>query len=559
MPEEHKENARVINKNKLLCTIVLIIVSGIGILFLSPVFYLNDDVTMRSILSGAYTGIPDGHAVYMQYPLTGILALLYRVTAFIPWFELFFTACITVCMVLVAEEFRYPVIGCLSAVVCFIPFSIYMHYTLVAALMAGTGVFLLMRGKRNGWSVVLLLLAYMVRSQIGLLSLPFVAISIVWRVASAAKGERKKETIIRLKYCTVLMGCIFLCFLMNSVCYNTPEWKRYLSYNDSRTLLYDYTDFLSTDYYNENYTSYGMSEEEYQILSSYNTLLDAGIDDRKLEEVAEKVSSGRNRSSSFGQELKECISQYYLQIRYGDVPYNYIWIAFYLLLTVGFIARHKWLRLSVLFALGAGRSVIWIYLLWRGRFPERVSLSLYIMELMILLGMGIYLVRDAGCISEKQKKIGGVVLVLLLVYLTGFQWKTTTAKIEQQTELQRDWKLLKEYCGEHSDRFYLADVFSVVKYADYQYSRDTENIMLMGGWMSFSPLAGGRLEGIHSQDAAEALYYQETVSLIADKATDVNWLEAYLQNRFGECELEAIAEIGGAESGCFVEYRVIRP
>ena len=30
-----------------------------------PVYYLNDDVTMRSIVSGACTGVPDGHAVYM--------------------------------------------------------------------------------------------------------------------------------------------------------------------------------------------------------------------------------------------------------------------------------------------------------------------------------------------------------------------------------------------------------------------------------------------------------------------------------------------------------------
>lgn len=547
------------SKKKWLCPMILIIVLGIVILSRSPVFYLNDDVTMRSILSGAYTGRPDGHAVYMQYPLTGILALLYRLVNVVPWFELFFAVCIAGCMILLAGQFQQPVIGCLSAFVCYVPFCIYMHYTLVAALLAGTGIFLLMRRKYNGWSIVLLLLAYMIRGQIGLLCLPFAAAAVVWQVAVTAKEERKKETLIWLRYSAVLLGGLTVCFLINSFCYRAPEWKRYLAYNDSRTLLYDYTDFLYADVYEDNYASYGMNEDEYRILSSYNTLLDAGIDEGKMKEVAELVSAAKPKESSFVQEVKNCISKYYLQIRYADAPYNYIWIASYLLLGAGFLLSRKWLQLLVLCVLGAGRSMIWMYLLWRGRFPERVSLSLYIIELMILLGMGFYMVRDMKCLSQKFQKLGGVVCVLLLLCLAVFQWKTTEEKLEWQTGLQKEWNLLKEYCGEHSDRFFLADVFSIVEYADFQYMRDAENIMLLGGWMSDSPLAGKRLAELDSKDAAEALYYQERVSLIADKDADIDWLEAYLQKRFGECKLEAVAEIGNAGAKVFVEYRVVRP
>lgn len=547
------------DKKKWLCPIVLIIILGIVVLSQSPIFYLNDDVTMRSILSGAYTGRPDGHAVYMQYPLTGILALLYRLINAVSWFELFFAACIGVCMILFAEQFQHPLIGCLSALACYVPFCIYLHYTLVAALVAGTGIFLLMRRKRNGWSVVLLLLAYMIRGQIGLLCLPFAAAAIVWQLADTAEEERKKEAVRWSKYSAVLLGGLFVCFLINSFCYRTPEWKRYLSYNDSRTLLYDYTDFLSTDDYEEKYTFYGMNAEEYQILSSYNTLLDAGIEEGKMREVAELVAAAQPKGSSLVQEAKDCIMKYYLQIRYADAPYNYIWIAFYLLLAAGFLVSRKWLQLLVLGMLGAGRSAIWMYLLWRGRFPERVSLSLYIMELMILLGMGFYLVRETECLAGSGKKLAGVGYILLLVCLTGFQWNTTAAKVERQAELQKEWDLLKEYCGEQAERLFLADVFAAVKYADYQYVRDAENIMLLGGWMSASPLACERLEELEAKDAAEALYYQESVSLIADKGTDVNWLEAYLQKRFGACELEAVAEIGDGASAGFVEYRVVRP
>ena len=90
---------------KWLCIGTLFIVTVVLIILSTPVFYLNDDVTMRSILSGAYTGTPDGHAVYMQYPLSGVLAILYRVVGFIPWMELFFVGTVLTGMFFFAETF----------------------------------------------------------------------------------------------------------------------------------------------------------------------------------------------------------------------------------------------------------------------------------------------------------------------------------------------------------------------------------------------------------------------------------------------------------------------
>lgn len=546
-------------EKKWLSAIILPIVLGIVIILQPPVFYLNDDVTMRSILSGAYTGVADGHAVYMQYPLTGILALLYRIAGFVPWLELFFTACIAICMILLAEQFKQPIIGGLLAIVWYVPFCLYMHYTLVAAVVAGTAVFLLTRGKRNAWPIVLILLAYMIRGQVGLLCLPFVAGAMVWQVIITEKRDWKREIASLLKYSVALIVGLLVCFLINSICYSAPEWKSYLEYNESRTLLYDYTDFLSTDFYAENYTSYNMTEEEYRILSSYDTMLDAGIDEVKMEEVAEAVSSGMKQDVEFAQMLKDSIQKYYLQIRYGDVPYNYIWIAACLLLAVAFIFSKKWLPLCVLGVLITGRSSIWMYLIWQGRFPERVSLSLYSMELMILLGMGVWFVQGVEFRHMRVKRIAVVAMILGLVGAGCYWWNVTTVKVQQQAEVQNEWTVLKEYCAENVDRLYLVDVFSAVEYADLQYTADADNIMLLGGWMSASPLAGERFARVDAWDAAEALFAREEVSLIADKDVDVSWLEEYLQSRFGECGLEAVAEISGGDRKSFVEYRVNRP
>lgn len=252
---------------KWLCIGTLFIVTVVLIILSTPVFYLNDDVTMRSILSGAYTGTPDGHAVYMQYPLSGVLAILYRVVSFMPWMELFFAGSVFACMVFFAESFESWVRGVLAAIAIYIPFVLYTHYTLIAALLAATACFLLAKGDKGIRSGVLLLLAFLIRGQIGLLSIPFVLCAMVFRVVLMLASERKRECIRKGKWLAVLAISMLVCSVIHTVCYSSVEWKEYKAYNDARTKLYDYTDFLSTTIYGEDSTIYGMTAMEYDIYS----------------------------------------------------------------------------------------------------------------------------------------------------------------------------------------------------------------------------------------------------------------------------------------------------
>ena len=53
---------------------------------------LNDDVLIKDILSGVYSGTPDGHTMQLLYPLGALLALLYRGLS-IPVFGAFLLFC----------------------------------------------------------------------------------------------------------------------------------------------------------------------------------------------------------------------------------------------------------------------------------------------------------------------------------------------------------------------------------------------------------------------------------------------------------------------------------
>ena len=57
---------------------------AVGVFF-DYYFDLNDDVLMKDILSGAYTGTPAGHNIQMLYPISAMISLFYRM----PLLELF--------------------------------------------------------------------------------------------------------------------------------------------------------------------------------------------------------------------------------------------------------------------------------------------------------------------------------------------------------------------------------------------------------------------------------------------------------------------------------------
>ncbi len=526
---------------KWLCIGTLFIVTVVLIILSAPVFYLNDDVTMRSILSGAYTGTPDGHAVYMQYPLSGVLAILYRVVGFIPWMELFFAGSVFACMVFFAESFESWVKGTLAAIAIYIPFVLYTHYTLIAALLVATACFLLAKGDKGIRSGVLVLLAFLIRGQIGLLSIPFVFCALVFRVVLMPASERKRECIRKGKWLAVLAISMLVCSVIHTVCYSSAEWKEYNAYNDARTQLYDYTDFLSTTVYEEDSTVYGMTAMEYDILYSYNNMLEPSIDGERMQDIANRIIGAMEDRTKEVSTLKDSVYKYYLHVRYNDSPYNYIWIAIVCLTAFSCVWCKKWLALVILGVLEIGRSFVWVYLIWKGRFPERISVSLYLIETLLLIGMLQMIISEAK-LSITTKKVAGCVCIGLLMVASFFEWKDTFKELEKRHQIQEEWDDLKAYCAQSPDTVYLMDVFSVVEYAETQYNRDAENMMLLGGWLSASPLAREVFRQMGVEDAAEALL-SGNVRLLADKEKELEWLDSYLESRFGACEWIACDEV----------------
>lgn len=544
----------------------------------APVYYLNDDVTMRSILSGACTGTPDGHAVYMKYPLTVLLACLYWLTGklqiFIPWFDLFLAGCILLagagilakCLETArGKQVRVRVAAALLGILLFaglmLPYYLYMHYTVVAAILAGGALFLWETGPGKGLPLLLLGLCYLVRSQVFFLALPFLLAAVLYKVLEDCGQRHRIPFSLRQQGIPLLVLAVMVIVFwgIDSMGYSSAEWQSYREYNDSRTKLYDYTDFLSTDWYQEHYEQLYLSWEQYQVLTHYDTVLDQDIDARVLEQTVKRIEILRGNEGKEGY-LRQCLGSYYRHIRYDGRPYSLVWAGCHGILLILFVGRRRWDKLLLLGALVGGRSLIWVYLIARGRFPERIWLSLYLIEICLLLGM---LLRE--CIESREVlagsrkrwlSMGSIPLGLVMLGLVAAgQLAHISQRVNEQQEKQDQWSLLTERLETREGTLYLMDVFSAVAYAGEVYGEDSERILLLGGWLTQSPLVRQRLAVYDASDGAQAMQHDQ-VRLVAAGNRDMTWLEEYLKQRLGEAELRSQESIACGEGTEFVVYQL---
>lgn len=74
--------------------IISLLLTFVAVLFMGYIgdyfFDLNDDVLMKDMLSGAYTGAPEAHNIQMLYPISAFISMFYRVVRGFDWYGFFF-------------------------------------------------------------------------------------------------------------------------------------------------------------------------------------------------------------------------------------------------------------------------------------------------------------------------------------------------------------------------------------------------------------------------------------------------------------------------------------
>lgn len=511
-------------------------------------FYsLNDDVLIKDIISGVYSGAPESRDNQMLYPLSLLFSLLYKLLPMVPWFGIFLCGCQYGCLYLIAERSlvlckkrKYKKIIVLIIIVlmiggCFLEHLVLVQYTVSSGLLATTAIFLMVTEqdrehllKRSIPYIGLAILALLLRSEMLLLMLPFICIAglYVWSC------ERKIWEVAHFKKYFGIIGCLMACvagmLLADTVAYGGEDWKEFRRFFDARTTLYDYTGVPLYEQNTEFYEQENISKQQYELLQNYNYGLEQQIDADFMENAA---AYAKKQQPSLIDRLKTGIIRYRYRITNMDgFPYCLWAVAGYLLLALSVNRSNKW-RMLFLGGMMLGiRSVVWIYILMTNRIPDRITHPLYFAECLLLVGVFLVEVVHKE-VKKKQYRIIPAMVVLIVVSMMNLIegvdiTEKQIAKIQENNVANT---YFREYCEEHQEDFFFLDVYSSIYFTEKIFVRQQtgKNYELLGGWICNSPIYDKKLEACDILSVEDALLKRDNVYLVQKEEKSLEWLEDY--------------------------------
>lgn len=528
-------------------------------------FDLNDDVLMKDILAGVYTGEPEGHNIQMLWLISAFISALYRISGGLPWYGLFLCVCHYGSLGLIihrglgfCKKSSTKVLLLLTEglvmVGLLLPHLVSAQYTITCTMLVTAATFLFVTTDnglsakefiiKNIPSMLLVFLAYLIRSEMCLLVLPLVCVAGVIKWGSEEEIFAKANWV---KYLTVISGILAGILIgqgSHMIAYGSDEWRTFTEYFDNRTELYDFQEIPEYAEHEAFYESIGLAESERELLENYNFGLDEKIDEKLLGEIAEYAAANRKQEKPFMQKLKESLGNYVRRTVYGpshnesDYPWNVIVLFSYVAVFATalcvdekkFTARF-WQICWKLGILGAVRSVLWLWLIMRERVPVRISHSMYLMEFGILLGMLLLALgkvkgkKPVGFISGMVYLFMGILFIKYSVFVTD---EDVAAKAKNNINYQQLYAYLEQ--EENKSNFYFIDVYSSVLYTEKMFE-DVDNILnnydIMGGWACKSPLYRKKLAVFGIDTMEEALVSMENVYYVQEAGAETEWLINY--------------------------------
>ena len=488
--------------------------AGIAVVMIAAVYFragiyfdTNDDRFITEILSGTYGGQPDAHTVYVNYWLSLLLAGLYRITLQIPWYGLMLllfhmmsytvilNSVLEVCGSKLQKVFGIGIVMALFLQNFYAMAKIQYTSTAIVLTVAGY-VFLLSALRMQKWDArklcvfaVFMLLSCLLRRDAMLMLQPLgIAAATGLLLADRRKTLRDKITAL-LPVLGIVVLCLVFGQLGNAIGYHSAEWKEYLRYNNARTELFDYYGKPDYEEVSDILSTYQVSRSEYEAYKGY-VILDGNLN----AECAEKIAAYAKAKHSF-PSIGELFESYH-SVMWGDGVWdvNRITVAALIAVSIVIIIYGQYFYLIPVAFVKAGSLVIWGYLLYKGRTPDRVTLPLHFGE----TAMYLVILLSAIVAAEKKavwKRAGAVLACLVLIFMGYQSGKQQYRFLKLQNDGMEQYMYglweLNDYCDSHPDHRYLMDSFSSSYYMGSVLEsgfNGPHNYMISGTWFSYSPV-----------------------------------------------------------------------
>lgn len=571
---------------------MLVLMMAVGIRY-DYYYDMNDDVLIKDIMAGVYTGVPEAHNIQILYPLSLAISLLYRIFPKAPVYGIFLCLCQYGSLWLIAERslhFRSNTVSKIlmagvegiGAYVLLLSHLVYVQYTFTSALLAAAAAFLfvtmeegLSTGKfiRKSISCVLLaVLAFLLRSEMLMLLLPMICVAGVYRWSKEKKIFKKENFIRYIGVFGMILAGLLVGTAVNEAAFGNEKWAAYVDYFNSRTELYDFQGIPEYTGNEKLYDRLGITKsEQYMLFEQYNFGLDDTLDASVLDAISEYQAGNRkeeiNTADLVIEKARLCIYRMFHREPAGsaasdDYPWNIMVLLGYLAVIITMIwncagaeeneksaaaalriGKNIWKLIFLLFV----RMALWMFILIRGRDPIRITHSLYLMEFIILTAM--LHVECAGleakvCGRVKATVVFPVVILLTVMLSLSDSISVTDREYEARATANLVDAGMKAYCRAHGDNFYFMDVYSAVSYpfAPYESTFYSEkmftgvnnglgNYDIMGGWLSKSPLYEKKIKNFGMDSMQQGIVYHDKVYVMAELEKGTEYMTSYFADQ----------------------------
>lgn len=541
--------------------------------FTDFIFLTNDDMYLQAIVSGELAGTPQARMIYSNYILGLILSGLYTISVQIPWYGIYLTGtcflcfwavlyrCLTFC-----KSFRvYPAVIFLFFMLGFC--AVFRHvamlqYTVVAALAGATAVFLAltMDIKCSGKELVLNYAAVaffasaslLIREKVFFMTVPFAACG--WLGKYFSEKEKTKET--HMRYLLLLVGilAVMLAFcwadrLAYRVGTDNEAWQEYKAYNRAREQIMDYQGFPDYDANEEFYLELGIGREAFLGAQRYYLLLPQdAFHGESMKRIASLACADKKASESIWGSLSRVFREFLrCNGNYSDRPVNIVVYCAWIVMAVFVILTHKKELLLQMALVFLARMGMWGLILYQGRYPDRITQSLYLVELLMLLSLFLLYCKElkTGWVKKYYKVFlwAAALFVCVPSFYTGVQ-KAWAVKGENAGKLYFgiSYRQLKEYCAQYPDNLYLIDMNSAGFFtcSVFQTPEDKEdlcrNLLPLGSWPVKSPLVAENLKEYGVVDPKEDLVDRDQIFFVFkdSDATPNAYLTEFYNAEYGE-------------------------
>lgn len=496
-----------------------------------PITYaINDDVAMRDIASGSLTGTPDYHLIFIKAAFGWVLTGLYRCFEGIDWYGCVFLGMMVLCCGILLERWNswciqkdkkpWYIIGwyVIGITGILLEHMLNFQFTVTAAILAGTAIFLYgTTGRednnfygRTGSVLILLWLSFCVRSDVLFMAVPFGGLIFL------AKADSIKRKVI-----TALIAMVGLLGIMvfEKEAYGSEEWQAYLSYNDERSMVYDYYGVPAYEENREFYEKIGLKEYDVENLKRYNLCFVNDLETGKMHQIAGYAKEQYLAENSLGKRIKAGIKA----ALKGELdPENLLLngltkfvIGFNIFLSLKRKKKKEFLT-NLGFLLCEGGLISYLGL--QGRFPTRVGTALFLIELGSAAALLYQEELGTESLDWRKNKVRLSYITGALILLFGARLFSIKQKQQKMYQYNREYEILQDFYQEHEENVYFIAEWFVSGYSDIfhlQRKNSKANGFEMGGWLALSPIYEEELRqnGIECS-ADEAIIENENVYVI---------------------------------------------